>query len=38
MYIFNIVQYLQYEQAGLKEKYNQMLYIVSELIKTLKNE
>ena len=38
MDLWNIVQYLQHEQVGLKQKYDQMVNIVSEIIKILKKE
>ena len=38
MDLWNILQYLQYEQAGIKQKYDQMVSIVNEMIKILNKE
>ena len=38
MDLWNIVQYLQHEQATLKQKYDQMVNIVNEIIKILNKE
>ena len=38
MDLWNIVQYLQQEQAGLKQKYDQLVNIVNEIIKILNKE
>ena len=38
MDVMNFMQYLQHEQAGLNQKYNHLLSIVTEILKSLTNE
>ena len=38
MDVMNFMQYLQHEQAGLNQKYNYLLSIVTEILKSLTNE